>query len=263
MSGRRLLVAALPVVALLVAALPVAAQPGADDWAAAAIASAADALDAGDHAAAAASAGRVARSTIPVPEADRAEAFRLLGLARFHLGERAAAEVAFLEHLRLRPESHLDPALVPPEAIVFFEDVRAQHAAELDALRPPPDTVPSPWLNLVPSGGQFQNGDRGKGWLVLGGTAALAAVNVSTFVVLQRWCDDTTSVCGDGGSRGDDARALRAVNLASGVALVGLYAYSVIDGWLGYRASRERAQERAFGLVPAPGGAALVVGGRF
>ena len=53
---------------------------------------------------------------------DRIEALRVLGLSRFFKGDQAGARLAFFEYLRLDTEAHLDPGLVPPEAIVFFDE---------------------------------------------------------------------------------------------------------------------------------------------
>src|SRR5438270_10051108 len=66
--------------------------------------------------------------------ADLAEAHRLAGLAAFFAQNTAGAEQHFLAYLKLDLDGRLDPALVPPEAVTFFEDVRARHAAELRAL---------------------------------------------------------------------------------------------------------------------------------
>ena len=67
---------------------------------------------------------------------DRAEAWRVYGLALFFLDRHDDAEAAFLQYLKLDVEARLDPALVPPEAVVFFEEVASKHAAELRKYRP-------------------------------------------------------------------------------------------------------------------------------
>src|SRR5438874_7564024 len=61
--------------------------------------------------------------------ADVAEAHRLAGLAAFFQHRSADAETHFLAYLRLDLDARLDPALVPPEAVTFFDAVRARHAA--------------------------------------------------------------------------------------------------------------------------------------
>ena len=50
--------------------------------------------------------------------------------------------------------------------INFFNDVRLKHNAELRALRPHGKRYIA--LALVPPLGQFQNGERVKGWIVSG-----------------------------------------------------------------------------------------------
>ena len=70
--------------------------------------------------------------TRELPEkADRLEALRVYGIACTLTGRRTAAEGAFLLLLREEPSTRLDPALVRPEAVAFFEEVRGRHRAEL------------------------------------------------------------------------------------------------------------------------------------
>ncbi|ACY14508.1 hypothetical protein [Haliangium ochraceum] len=192
-----------------------------------------------------------------VPKPDRAEAWRIYGLASFFLEAFDEAERAFLTYLKLDVEGRLDPALVPPEAIVFFEDVRARHAAELHAFRPAPQRRRYRALNLLVPAGQFQNGHTTKGWVLTGlGSAALIA-NLSSYAVLRRWCDDDTRVCSSGGeSRTESARTLRTVNLVAGAVLFSTYLYGVIDGFARFRGTPEPAGESRASLrvVPGPGG---------
>src|SRR6185436_13728464 len=94
--------------------------------------------------------------------ADLAEARRLRGLAAFFAGNLAGSEIELVAWLSIDLDARLDPSVTPPEAMNFFESVRARHAAELRGLRPKPHRVGA--LNLLPPWGQFQNGDRTKGW---------------------------------------------------------------------------------------------------
>jgi tetratricopeptide (TPR) repeat protein len=64
-----------------------------------------------------------------------AEAWRLLGLSRFYLGRRPEAVNAFLEMLYIDPDAELDPFLVPPAAIAFFDKVKKDHEAQLAPVR--------------------------------------------------------------------------------------------------------------------------------
>ncbi|MCG8419889.1 MAG: hypothetical protein MJE77_18305 [Proteobacteria bacterium] len=206
---------------------------------------------------------------------DRAEGWRIYGLAQFFLNRLNSAERAFLEYLKLDVEARLDPALVPPEAIVFFENVRSRHAAELRKYRPRPKPArPKRYraLNLLPPFGQFQNRHRKKGWIMAGTGLALLATHVSTYAILRAWCDPGTGVCqSDGESRTGASRALRTLNISTGIALLGLFAYGIADGFLYYRAverdadqDTERARRSQIGLAPAgPLGAQVVLRGQF
>lgn len=229
-------------------------QTGPAHSAAAILRDAGDALDRGEHQRAADLArGVTANAQVPAP--DRAEAWRLYGLASFFLERFVQAEQAFLEHLKLEVDGRLDPALVPPEALVFFEDVRARHAAELRAYRPAPEPRRYRALNLLPPAGQFQNGHRAKGWIIggLGGLALLS--NLGSYVILQRWCDAGTGVCRSGGeSRAGASETLRAVNVASGVVLIGVIAYGMYDGFRHFRPSRPGVPKTSLRIVPAPDG---------
>ena len=53
------------------------------------------------------------------------------------------------------------------------------------------------------------------------------------------------------------------VNLASGALLLGVYAYGVIDGYVGYGQGRDAERRVRVGLVPLPGGAAVGATARF
>jgi hypothetical protein len=227
-----------------------------------ALEAAAAALQAGDHARAAALAGPVARSPIDLDRADRAEAWRLLGLSLFFLGRLEDAEQAFLACLKLDLDARLDPSLVPPEALTFFEDVRARHAAELRRLKPPPRRYFV--LSVLPPFGQFQNGDRRKGWILAGAETAALATHVASYLMLRRWCSTEDRTCE---GHVDGARTMRDVNLYSGIAFIGLVTYGVIDGLAGYRRQTARLESPApptLTVMPlSEGGAVLTLGGSF
>lgn len=229
--------------ALLAAPGLAAAQPPAD-----VLGEASAALGAGDYARARALAGRVARAAGP-SDRDRAEAWRLVGLSHFYLGDRTGARAAFLQYLKLDPDGTLDAALVPPEATALLEQVRNEHAAEIAARRPRRHRR-SFWLNFVPPAGQWQNGDRGMMWFIAAAGTALLAANVTSYVMLSRWCGGADDTCDEGepGQPGysnhiDEARTARVINIGSGVALIALYAYGVYDATSTYhRLERDEAQ---------------------
>ena len=183
----------------------------------------------------------------PLATPDLGEAHRLAGLAAFFQQLPGEAERHFLAYLRIELDGRLDPALHPPDVVAFFNDVASRHAAELRALRRKPRRS---WLlTLLPPAGQFQNGERTKGY-VLGATLGTAlAVNIITYSYLRRWCNHTegsrggASTCDeDGGNHTRAARRLHSINQVSVIAVAVIYAYGVYDGVRGYRRrSREQA----------------------
>lgn len=249
-------------VAIAVTAPHAARAGGADD-----VQVAADALVRGDYAEAERIAARVVVAGATLAPAIRAEAWRVYGLALFFLGERDRAEAALLEYLKFDPDAVLDPAVVPPEAIRFFDDVRVEHAALLSRYRPRARPRRRWWLNWLPPAGQVQNGDRVKAWVLAGAGGALLTANVASYVWLRRLCDDRGDTCVDGSGRDrfDDARVLRGVNLGSAVGLAAWYAFGVIDGVWGYRRARARdaAAETALIAQPTETGWQVILVGQF
>ena len=145
--------------------------------------------------------------------------------------------------------------MVPPEAVAFFEDVRLRHDAMLRALRPRPRR----WLALdfLPPWGQFQNGQRTKGWVIAGIGLGLLAADVGTYALLRSWCSSGDHTCDDGGAHTSAARTLRTVNLLAGSALIGLYLYGVVDG-ITYR-----HRGLTVTVAPTSSGGAMVLSGHF
>lgn len=238
--------------ALVCAPVIAAAQPAAD-----VLGEANAALGAGDYQKARALAGQVARAPGPA-DRDRAEAWRVLGLAYFYLGDESGARAAFLEYLKLDPDGTLDPALVPPEAISLLTSVRNEHAAEIAARRPKKHRR-SYWLNFVPPAGQWQNGDRGKMWFIASAGTALLAANITSYVMLARWCGGADDTCDEGepGQPGysnhiDEARTARVINIGSGLGLIALYAWGVYDGLATYRRLEREEAEPAPPPPPPP-----------
>ena len=182
-----------------------------------------------------------------VERSDLAEAWRVVGLASFYMARHARARHAFLKYLKLDANAHLDPGLVPPEAIQFFADVRAQHVAEIGASRPRAPRSPELWKNFVPPWGQWQNGHRTKAIALGAVEGTLLATFATSFALFERWCDGVTKVCATsaGTSRTRQARMARTVNVVSGAALLAVLAYGVADGLLGYRRSQSRVSLHA------------------
>lgn len=203
-----------------------------------------------------------------LPPADRAEAHRLAGIAAFFHRNPAEAERHFLAYMRLELDGRLDPALYPPDVVAFFSDVASRHAAELHAMRAPLRPARSWWLTLVPPLGQFQNGDRTKGWILAGGLGALLATNLTTYYFLRSWCDHTEGegggglTCNEMHSHSREARRIRPYNIASGIGFLLTYAYGVYDGVQGYRHHTSEPVVRPYVGV-SPDSSILGVSGNF
>jgi hypothetical protein len=198
-----------------------------------------------------------------LPPADLAEAHRLSGIAAFFQDRLPEAEQHFLAYVRIELDGRLDPALYPPEVVNFFNDVRTRHDGEIRKRRPKPRRY---WLlNLVPPGGQIQNGDKTKAYVIGGLLGAFAIANVSSYLVLRSWCTSVTGTggssvtCDDGKDRSSSATTLRVINIASGVGLILTYGYGVYDGVKGYR----RKESMQPFVAPASGGGVVGVFGSF
>ncbi len=68
-------------------------------------------------------------------EASLVELHKLAGLSAFNLGRREDAARHLRALLRLEPDFGLDPFVVPPPAIAFFEELRRDLRAELSLIR--------------------------------------------------------------------------------------------------------------------------------
>jgi len=142
-------------------------------------------------------------------EGEVVQAHRMLGVAYLYTNRPEEAKREFHKLLELRPDYRFDPLLDPQPVVDAFNAVvqeeeaeiaaielrRRQRDAELAARRqrearlratPAPPLVyerHSYLLNFVPFGaGQFQNGQRRRGWLFLGLEGGLAAISVGAFV---------------------------------------------------------------------------------
>jgi len=203
---------------------------------------------------------------IPIARNDLAEAHRLAGLAAYFRHDTKAAENHFLSYLQIDLDGRLDPSLYPPDVVSFFQDVQVKHSAELRARRPKPRRY---WLlNLIPPGGQIQNGERTKAIVVGSLLGAFALANVTSYLVLRSWCTQVTGdsgtsvICDENKDRSRNAGRLRTVNLLSGVGLIVTYLYGVYDGVHGYRLRQRREQTVPF-MIPASGGGVVGISRRF
>jgi hypothetical protein len=198
---------------------------------------------------------------LQLPPADLGEAHRLSGIAAFFQQRNDAAETHFLAYLRIDLDGRLDPALYPPEVVAFFNDVASRHAAELRARRVRPRRT---WvLTLLPPFGQFQNGERTKGYVLGGVLGSLLVTNLTTYFLLRSWCEHTQGpgggglTCNDPSDHSRAAARIRPYNIASGIGVLAVYLYGVYDGIRGYR---RRTREQAVQPYAAVSADASVVG---
>jgi len=165
----------------------------------------------------------------PLSEEQSVEAYRLLGISEFQLGDQPQARAAFVNLLSFDPEFALDPFLVPPPIVDFFEAVRKENEPALAPLReqrralreqqrlaedarrrlladeqarsgPPTRYVRVQervyLFNWLPLGaGQFQNGDRAKGTAIAAGQIVTGLVNVGAIFVHGQLADDRSRLC--------------------------------------------------------------------
>jgi hypothetical protein len=141
-------------------------------------------------------------------EVEVVKAHRMLGVAHLFENQPEEARREFRKLLELRPDYRFDPLMDPPRVVEFFNGVLKEEEGEiaaLDAARKKRDLEAttrrqreadercaaqarinirnSYAINFIPFGaGQFQNGQRRKGWAFLGVEAALAAVSIGAFV---------------------------------------------------------------------------------
>jgi hypothetical protein len=162
-------------------------------------------------------------------DAEAVDAYRMLGIAEYQLGDKAGARAAFVNLLSFEPDFALDAFLVPPPIVEFFDAVKKEHEAALAPLRarrrelreqqrladeakkrllaeeqtrtgPPGKIVRVEekvyLLNWMPLGaGQFQNGDRAKGTAIAAGQIVLGLVNISAILFHNNIAQDRTRTC--------------------------------------------------------------------
>ena len=204
------------------------------------------------------------------------QAYRMLGVAELFQGHNEAAADEFRKLLQVRPSYRFDPLLDPPLVVDLFNGVLHSHESELatleakqreaalarqrereqcEKLRAGPSVIEQRFarnsflINFVPFGaGQFQNGQRGRGWAFLAAEVTLAAVSVAAFSTNfalygarpTRGCryDTRATPClpGDIDHTDEDrSRWLLRTQVASGAAFFVAVAWGVADALYHYR----------------------------
>jgi hypothetical protein len=164
----------------------------------------------------------VAEGTLPANTSQRARALRYLGVGLFLTNRALGAENAFSEWLRIDPNARLDPTSTRPEVVAFFENIRHQQVKREMSSRT------FAW-NLLPPAGQFQNGQKTKGWILAGVELTSAASAATSWLLVKSWKHADTTYDHDNLVRG-----FTWVNWVSGGLLVATYIYGVIDGLVNY-----------------------------
>ena len=195
------------------------------------------------------------------------EAWRIVGTSELKLGHEAAARDAFLALLRQDPDHALDPFLVEPRVVEFFDGVkrdaepelgplRARRRAEREQARAADEAARAPrvvrvrerlyLLNWMPFGiGQYQNGQSAKGTAIAAAQVALAAVNLGAILFHNQIADDPARRCSPSQPTGcshppysdSDRRLLSrtdAVKYTAAGLFWAVYAYGVVDAHRNY-----------------------------
>jgi hypothetical protein len=185
----------------------------------------------------------VAEGALPGDDNQRADALRLLGIGLYLSGRADGAQRAFIELLKLRPRARLDPAVTRPEVVAFFEDLKRQN-------RPKKRLA----FALLPPLGQFQNGDDGRGWVLLGLETVTLGTAVTTKILLESWKGPNLTFPGHESS----AEPLKRWNYISTAAFAGVWAVGIADALIRYSHDPDEESARvAFTVLP--GGGALRV----
>jgi hypothetical protein len=190
--------------------------------AAAALVRAAAAYEYGDLNQVVESARYITEGSLPATPEQQTQAFRLLGIGLYLTNRPLGAEAAFAELLRKDPRARLDPTTTRPELVAFFESLRRQHLVKERSTRK------MIW-NFIPPGGQFQNGDDTKGWIILGAGLLSGATCATTYILHETW-----ALPADQSKHGDAATTMKTVNIVSGTVVIAIYLYGVVDGLVGY-----------------------------
>ena len=182
----------------------------------------------------------------------------LLGAAYYQTGDRERAREEFQRALEIEPEQSIGTRLYSEGAIRLFEetktDVRiakeredekrrvAQRLKEIEDYKKSLivyETHPY-YVNFVPFGaGQFQNRQPGKGILFAAAQGVTGGASAGVFLYLaSKYGLVSTSVPFD---EQLTVRRLQQVEVATGLAFLGLYAWSVVDSLRAYK-PRQRVE---------------------
>jgi len=203
-------------------------------------------------------------------QGEEVQARRMLGVAYLFENQPDEARREFHTLLRLRPDYRFDALVDPQQVVDFFNGVLSEdreiiekikeqqrlrdkaiadkRAQDQKLLNMPPTIVRyerhSFAVNFIPFGaGQFQNGERRKGWVFFGAEAVLGAASLGAFatnfglygLTPKRGCNDpqpTGTACPTAAidhSQEDASRRLLGVQLVSGGLFFAVAIWGVVD----------------------------------
>jgi tetratricopeptide (TPR) repeat protein len=201
------------------------------------------------------------------------EAHILLGAAYYQAGDRERAREEFERALEIEPEQSIGSRLYSEGAIRLFEETKsdlriakeredekrriAERLEQIEAYKKSLivyETHPY-YVNFVPFGaGQFQNRQRGKGIMFAVTQGVTGGISAGIFLYLaSKYGLVSSSVPID---EGRTVRNLQGLEIATGAAFLGFYAWSVLDA-LAYYKPRQRVEGEDSLLPPelrGPGG---------
>lgn len=211
---------------------------------------------------------------------EQARALELLGLCHWYLGQNDLSRRYFRRLILVNPDKTLDPRLVPPPIIEFYEDLRRDLAddikrseAELrkrieeeERLRQERSALikevsykeNSQILAVMPFGvGQFQNGDDNLGWFFLVTEAAAVAISIGSALAIESLRQPNLRFKSD---EVDLAQNLRTTQIVSAGAALGLMLVGAAQAMIQYepRQETQRRVIRPGGPAEAPAGATIL-----
>ncbi len=186
-----------------------------------------------------------------------ARAFELLGLAHSYLNQPEPARKFFAQLIRFRPDRRLNPMLVPPTTIAFFDQIRAELEQDIEkeraalrkaredeaARRQAMSTTKllvekrrnSRLVAAVPFGvGQFQNEDALWGATFLGSEVLGVGLSIGFFAAVEQLRQPSGQFLREDRAQ---AESLQQAQLLSGAIAVGLMVAGVIHAQVTFQDS--------------------------
>lgn len=198
------------------------------------------------------------------------EAQLMLGAAYYETGERDRAIREFEKVIQLEPDRSITTLFYSEGAVRLFEETKrtvqermerdAQKkklAEELERIRKYRESLivveSRPYyVNFLPFGaGQFQNKQRTKGVLFATGQGLTLGASAGIFLYLAGTYGLVAKVPLDDGPR---VRLLQQIEIGTGVAFLGIYAFGVVDALINYQphARIQGADDLIEDLAPSP-----------